>query len=156
MVSVNFRLPVMHILLPLFTALLWTNLAMAQSAYISPSPLGTWLTIDDKTGEVKSHIRIYEKEGKQYGQIIKVTREDLNHLCDQCEGERKNKPMVGMVIIEDMVYGDGFWRGGRVLFPKQGKWFNLKYWLQPGDPNMLVLMGYYGPFYRTQRWKRAG
>lgn len=119
------------------------------------SPLGTWLTTDDQTGEVKSHIRIFEKEGKQFGQVIKVTRQSLNHLCDKCDGERRNKPILDMVIIENMTFYDGYWQGGRVLFPKQGKWYNLKYWLQSGNTNLLVVRGYLGPFYRTQYWRRV-
>lgn len=120
-----------------------------------PTPLGTWQTADDETGEVKSHIRIYEKNGKQYGQITKLLRESLNHPCDQCTGERKNKPVLDMVIIEDMELKDGFWQRGRILYPKQGKWYSLKYWLKEDDANVLIVRGSFGPIYRTQYWKRV-
>lgn len=133
---------------------LCTCLAFSQSGAPRYSALGTWVTTDDETGEVKSHILIFEKDGKQFGQVVKVLRESINHLCDKCDGHRKNQPVLGMVIIEDMVLRDGYWQGGRVLFPKQGKWYDLKYWLQPGNPNMLVVRGNFGPFYRTQYWKR--
>ena len=36
------------------------------------SPIGTWATKDDKTGEIKSHVQIYEKDGKIYGKIVKL------------------------------------------------------------------------------------
>ncbi|TNE54882.1 MAG: DUF2147 domain-containing protein [Bacteroidetes bacterium] len=129
--------------------------SVAQPPYSKPSPLGTWLTTDDETGEAKSHIQIYEHKGRQYGKIIKVLRESLNHLCDECDGYRKNKPILGMVIIEDMQLLDGYWQTGRVLYPRQGKWYRLKYWLMPNDPNTLVVRGYLGPFFRTQYWTRV-
>ena len=125
---------------------------MAQSAV---SPMGTWLTTDDQTGEEKSHIRIFEKDGKHFGQIVKVMRESLNHPCDKCDGERRNKPVLGMVIIENMAFREGHWQGGRVLFPRPGRWYKLKYWLKPGDSNVLVVRGYMGPVYRTQYWSRV-
>lgn len=127
----------------------------AQSATQQPTPLGTWRTTDDQTGEVKSHILIFEKDGKQFGQVIKVMRPGINHLCDKCDGARHNQPVLGMVIIEDMVFREGYWQGGRVLFPKQGRWYPLKYWLQAGNPNRLVVRGSFGPFYRTQYWDRV-
>ncbi len=119
------------------------------------TPVGTWQTADDETGEVKSHIRIYEKDGKQFGQITKLLRENLNHPCDQCTGVRKNQPVLDMVIIEDMELKDGFWQRGRILYPKQGKWYNLKYWLKKDDTNVLVVRGSFGPLFRTQYWQRV-
>ncbi|MBK8965392.1 MAG: DUF2147 domain-containing protein [Saprospiraceae bacterium] len=137
------------ILLPL------QHLNAQQTPAAVPSPIGTWRTTDDETGEVKSHIRIFEKDGQQFGKIVKLMRENLNHLCDKCDGERKNKPVLNMVIIENMAYSDGHWQGGRVLYPREGKWYKLKYWLQPGNANCLVMRGYLGPFYRTQYWHRV-
>ena len=139
----------------LFLTFVGLNIFFAQLSYAQHFPLGTWSTIDDETGEVKSHILIFEKNGKQYGKVIKVMREGINHPCDKCEGARKDQPVLGMVIIENMTHKDGHWQGGRVLFPKEGKWYNLKYWLEPGNADKLVVRGYLGPFYRTQYWQRV-
>ncbi len=146
----------MHKRLFLLSALLCSFFPLfSQTALPPATPLGTWVTTDDETGEAKSHIQIYEQGGKQYGKITKLLRESLNHTCNRCEDHRKDKPMLGMVIIEDMVFKNGLWQQGRVLFPRQGKWYGLKYWLKEGDPNTLVVRGSYGPFYRTQYWKRV-
>jgi len=117
--------------------------------------LGTWLTRDDETGEAKSHIQLYEQNGMVYGKITKLLRPSLAHNCDQCTDYRKDQPILGMVIIEDMQFSNGYWSKGRVLYPKQGKWYNLKFWLKEGDPNTLVVRGNFGPFYRTQYWRRV-
>jgi len=145
----------MSIHLLIFTCLLSVKTLFGQHTTENLSPIGTWLTTDDETGEAKSHIRVYEQDGKQHGKIIKVLRESLNHICDLCPGERKNQPILGMVIIENMTYKNGYWHGGHVLYPKQGKWYNLKYWLKAGDSNTLVVRGSFGPFFRTQYWKRV-
>lgn len=136
-------------------SLLCFSSLFGQSSCGGPSPIGTWMTTDDETGEAKSHIQIYENEGKQQGRIVKLLRANLNHLCDQCQGERQNKPVLGMVIIENMQQIDGCWQRGRVLYPRQGKWYSLKYWLKEGDADTLVVRGFVGPFYRTQYWRRV-
>lgn len=119
------------------------------------TPVGIWATFDDETGEQKATVEIYPEKDKLFGKITSVSRPSLNHRCDKCEGTRKDQYVVGMVIIEDMVASDGYWQGGQILFPRQGRWYGLKFWLADGDPNTLVIRGNIGPFYRTQYWRRA-
>jgi uncharacterized protein (DUF2147 family) len=137
--------------LPFVVALVaaWPQFSAAQH-----SPLGTWLTTDDETGEAKSHIELYAVGDRIFGKIAHLLRPSLNHNCDKCDGHRKDQPVLGMVIIEDMRLTEGHWQHGRVLYPRQGKWYSLKFWLKDGDPNTLAVRGSFGPFYRTQYWKR--
>jgi uncharacterized protein (DUF2147 family) len=126
----------------------------SANATAQNSAIDTWVTRDDETGEAKSHIQLYEYNGKLYGKITKLLRPSLAHNCDECEDYRKGQPILGMVIIENMEYSDGMWSKGKVLYPKQGKWYGLKFWLKEGDANTLVVRGNVGPFYRTQYWTR--
>lgn len=139
----------------LYTYLL---LPLCFAAFTKPSsaqtPVGVWLTYDDETGEQKSQIELYKQDDKLFGKIVHLSRASLNHLCDKCESERKDKPILGMVIIENMVLRDGFWQDGRVLYPRHGKWYSFRFWLADKDPHTLVVKGSWGPFYRTQYWKR--
>jgi uncharacterized protein (DUF2147 family) len=75
-------------------------------------------------------------------------------LCDKCPGERKNQPILGMIVLTDMLKKEGFYQSGDILDPEKGKWYSCKLWLKDGDPNTLVVRGYIGPFYRTQYWYR--
>jgi len=118
------------------------------------SPLGTWTVIDDETGKETIQIEIYEQNGRQYGRVSKLIKSP-NHVCVKCPGYRKNQHILNMVVIENMQLEDGVWQGGQLLHTHQGKWYNAKYWLEEGDPNTLVLRGYWGPLYRTQRWHRV-
>lgn len=68
----------------------------------SQNPIGIWITVDDETGKEKSHVEVYEKDQKLFGKIIKLLLKPQNTVCEVCDGERKNKPLVGMVIISNM------------------------------------------------------
>lgn len=119
------------------------------------SPIGTWKNIDDETGEAKGHIRIYEQNGQLFGQVVQLLKSAPDKKCDKCPGDRKDKPVLQMVVLENMRLKDGYWQSGRILDPEKGKWYTCNLWLKPGDPNVLVVRGYIGPFYRTQYWYRV-
>lgn len=131
------------------TACLFLFSAQAQTV------AGTWKTKDDETGEEKSHVEVYEAGGKLYGKIVKLLRGRPDRLCDKCPDERKNQPVLNMIILVDMLQKDGMWQSGDILDPEKGKWYDCKIWLKEGDPNTLVVRGYLGPFYRTQYWTRV-
>lgn len=116
---------------------------------------GTWKTIDDETNQPKSHLDLFMGNGKLYGKVSKLLKSAPDKLCDKCPGERKNKPIMGMIVLVDMKEKDGYWQAGSILDPEKGKWYTCKIWLKDGDPNTLVVRGYIGPFYRTQYWYRV-
>ena len=56
--------------------------------------LGKWKTIDDETGEAKSIVELYEKNGLVYGKVVELLKEkDQNKLCTECKGSKKNQKM---------------------------------------------------------------
>ena len=117
---------------------------------------GLWKTIDDETGKPKSVVKIYIKDGKLYGDIVKLFRtpeEDQDPICDKCADDdpRKNKKIIGMTIINDMVFDDDEWEDGEILDPKKGKTYDCKLWVENGK---LQVRGYIAFFYRTQEWLR--
>lgn len=129
----------------LFGVLATPSLALADD-----SPIGTWKTIDDETGEAKSLVKIYERNGKLYGKIIKLFK-NPDATCDACEGEDHGKPIKGMVIMWGLEQDGDEWEDGKIFDPKKGKTYNCKIWLEDGK---LKVRGYAGPFFRTQTWHR--
>ena len=115
---------------------------------------GTWKTIDDDTGQPKSHLQLYETNGILYGKVVKILTDNPDRLCDKCPGERKNQPVLNMIVVVDMKQKDGYYQSGDILDPENGKWYRCKIWLKEGDPSTLVVRGYIGPFFRTQYWHR--
>ncbi len=117
---------------------------------------GKWTSIDDDTGEPKSVVDIYEKDGVVYGKIVKLFRkpgEDPDPLCDKCdEGDpRRNKKVIGMDILLSMKKDGNEYAGGTILDPKIGKVYRCRIWREGTE---LRVRGYWGPFFRTQTWKR--
>lgn len=119
------------------------------------SALGLWKTIDDETGEAKSHVQLYEQNGQMFGKVAQLLKSSPDRKCDKCPGERRNQPVLNMVVVEGLKVKGGYWQSGRILDPEKGKWYTCNMWLKEGDPNVLVVRGYIGPFYRTQYWYRV-
>lgn len=115
---------------------------------------GTWKTYED--GELKSEIKIYKLNGKLYGKIVAVHNPDdgdYHPVCDQCNGQYQNEPLIGMVFIKGLRNDDGEWYADEgVLNPDDGEHYDIKIWLESN--NKLAVRGYFGWFYRTQYWIR--
>jgi len=111
---------------------------------------GNWVTYDDKTGKKKSIIRISNHGGKLSGKITKLYHPTHTN-CIKCKGKLHNKPIVGMVIFSGLRYKDGKWKGGKILDPKNGKWYTCEIWQEGKN---LKVRGYILMFYRTQTWRR--
>ena len=75
-------------------------LVMLSISINAQTIFGKWKTIDDRSGIEKSIVEVYEEEGKVYGVIRKVLEKGKeNALCIKCDGELKNKPVVGIKVI---------------------------------------------------------
>jgi uncharacterized protein (DUF2147 family) len=127
-------------------------------AFASDSPVGLWRTIDDKTNKEKSLVRIVEQNGELRGTIEKLFRapnEDPTPNCDKCEGEKKNKPVIGMMILTGMKKQGEEYAGGQILDPADGKTYKCKMWTSEGGKRLNV-RGFIGVSMlgRTQVWVR--
>ena len=138
-------------LLVFCTMLLCTQFSFAQSVF------GKWKTIDDRNGVEKAVINVYEENGLMYGEVVAILeRGKENALCVKCDGERKDKPVLGMQIIDGLEKNeDGEYKGKTLFDPEQAMTFRCKIWLNPENPNELKVRGYLAFIYRTQTWIRV-
>jgi|SRR5271154_6061814 uncharacterized protein (DUF2147 family) len=122
------------------------------------SPVGRWRTIDDATGKAKSIVTIWEENGKLYGRVQNLVNpdpKDPNPRCEDCTGDQKNKPVIGLRILWDLQKdGDG-WSGGTILDPANGKTYRCLLQLEDGGTKLKV-RGFIGISLlgRTQYWQR--
>ncbi len=117
------------------------------------SILGKWRTVDDETGEEKSVVEIYEKNGKIFGKIIEIFDASKRDLpCKFCEGDDYNKPILGLDIIKNMEKDDAVYTDGSITDPQDGKVYRGRLKLE--DKNTLQVRGYIAFFYATQYWIR--
>ena len=124
------------------------------------SPVGTWRTIDDKTGKDRSMVVISESGGVYTGTVQKIIThlpdDDPNGLCRHCEGDRKDKPIEGMQILWGLKKDGDVYDGGEILDPKNGKIYSAKIKLVDGGQKLDV-RGFLGISLlgRTQTWVRV-
>ncbi len=117
---------------------------------------GKWTSIDDNSGQPRSVIEIMERSSKFFGRVVKIhskPSEDPDPVCDKCDeaDPRFKKKVIGMEILQGLSkIGDEF-SGGHILDPENGKVYRCKLWIEAGE---LKVRGYWGPFFRTQTWKR--
>lgn len=121
----------------------------------SQSPIGIWKNIDDEDGKAKSHIEIYEKDGKLEGKVIKLLENATLKVCKKCKGDRKNASIEGMVIMWDLNKSGDEYIDGKIIDPKKGKEYGCKISLASEDE--LDVRGYlkFAVFGRTQKWYRV-
>ena len=143
----------------LFTLLIALPLlALSAAAFAQTSPVGSWTTIDDKTKKPKSVVEIYETtNGSLAARVAEILHSDRgpNPVCDKCTGDRKGKPVKGMVMMWGVKKkGDG-WEGGQILDPATGKVYSVK--IRPIEGgSKLEVRGFMGfsLLGRTQVWVR--
>lgn len=128
--------------------------AMAQT----DTPVGTWQTIDDHTGQPKALVQISQDgSGTLSGKVIKGLgpNDQPDRRCTACTDARKDQPILGMTIISDMKKDGEAWDHGQILDPENGKLYKCKMHLEEGG-NKLVVRGYIGVSLlgRSQTWVR--
>lgn len=148
----------MHKLFGMFCGLALALGAALPADAAEATPAGRWLTIDDADGKPRSLVVIEETAGELRGRIEKTfprSGDNPKHLCDQCEGARKDQPVIGMVFLWGLrKQGDEF-SGGEILDPANGKVYRAKLQLSQ-DGKQLMVRGFIGIslFGRSQTWQR--
>ncbi|MCF4102781.1 DUF2147 domain-containing protein [Gillisia sp. M10.2A] len=138
--------PILYFLMILFISL---N-TQAQSV------IGEWRTINEETGKANSIIKIYEDNGEICGKVVRILKEeDRDRRCTKCEGDLKDKPIEGLVVMRGLEKDGQEYVNGEVTDPKSGKVYKCKIWLNENNPDILNIRGYIAFFYRTQTWERA-
>src|SRR6267154_713184 len=74
----------------------------------------------------------------------------IDDKCDEADPRFKKK-VIGMEILQELSKNGDEFSGGHILDPENGKVYRCKLWIEDG---VLKVRGYWGPFFRTQTWKR--
>jgi len=137
-------------------AAFWTTAAFAANE----TPVGRWVTIDDKDHQPRSMIEIVDSGGALQGQVIKIfdrPGDNPGHLCRKCKGDLKDKPVIGMTVISGLKQDGDAWDGGTILDPDSGNTYSAVLRLSDAGEKLNV-RGYLGIslFGRSQTWVREG
>jgi uncharacterized protein (DUF2147 family) len=124
--------------------------ASAQNA----SPAGRWKTYDEETGKPRLIVDVYEAKGGTYAAKVVDTLFQADAVCTECKGDKKGKPIKGMVIMWGQKPGaGGSFSDGQVLKLANGKTYKSKAQLQAGGSKFEV-SGCLGPICKKQVWTR--
>lgn len=118
------------------------------------SIVGQWETFDDKTKEKKGLVEIYKTNNTYYAKIVDSYTGEKNAVCEKCKGTKKDKPIIGLIIIEDIKKDGDEFNIGTILDPENGETY--KCYLKLVNTNKLKVRGFLGVsiFGRTQFWRR--
>lgn len=128
-----------------------------RAAAGEPSPVGLWKTVDDKTNKPRGIVRIYEENGAFAGKIeTSFDPEERTARCEKCTGERKNAPVIGLVILRGIRKHGAEYGGGEILDPETGSIYRCRFTLSR-EGAKLFMRGYLGipVLGRTQTWIRV-
>jgi uncharacterized protein (DUF2147 family) len=136
-------------------SIVFQNQSIAQVDKI----VGVWKTIDDATGDAKSHVKIFKAtNGLYYGKVIKLLKDPADKKCTACTGDLKNKPIVGMLIVTKMKPDGDELGDGKIMDPANGKYYYCSMALDEDDKNKLEVRGSldsWGIAGRSQTWYRV-
>src|SRR5439155_26403807 len=101
-----------------------------------PPPAGLWQTFSDRTGEADGLVRVVEVDGELEGTVQAVfypPASSPNPLCEECSGELRNAPIVGMKILRRLRWDGEEYSGGNILDSEDGKDYLFKWSICVGD-----------------------
>lgn len=116
---------------------------------------GLWKSTDHEDQKEKSIVRIYEVNGAYFGIVEKLLPAATITHCTGCPGDKKDKSIVGMIIMEDIKKNATGGSGGKILDPRSGKYYTCDISLD--GPDKLKVRGYLGlsAFGKTMYWNRV-
>lgn len=107
-------------ILAAFTLFAFSGLSQAAD----PSIAGVWsmpiLKGKDK-GKERANIEIFEKDGAYYGKIVKLSNVPANAVCTKCKDEKKDKPLMGMLVLWNLKRESGRYTGGKIYDVDEGR-----------------------------------
>jgi len=137
--------------------LVFMGLCTASRAGAPPTPEGLWKTYDDRTGEARALVRIYRQDQGLFGRIeTSFGPGESEARCDACTDERKDQPIVGLLILRNLKPDEDGFAGGDILDPESGSVYRCTLRLED-EGRKLIVRGYIGLslFGRSQSWLRA-
>ncbi len=106
-----------------------------------------------QNGKPKSIVRITENNGVMTGKIVELLEGATEKTCSKCEGDLKDKPLVGMRILWDLKKEGEEWTDGKIFNPADGGAYKSNAKLTDGGKTLDVT-GKWMFFSKRQKWQR--
>ncbi len=102
-------------------------------------------------------MRVYQEGMSFFGRNVALSPSDrAEERCMRCKDERKQQPLIGLIIMRNMRLDRGMYSGGDILDPSTRRVYSCEFRLTDGGRKM-VLRGVLGvPFVGgSQEWRRS-
>jgi len=131
---------------------------------------GFWMSVDDKTGEIKSGWEIYESNGYMYGKMLSAVGQSSTAKATRCRDSYAGFPIAGKanqlpLLGTPWLFGlsresPGKWTNGNIINPEDGNMYKCTLIHHPADgkkfkQEALEIRGQLLVFSGSQYWKRA-
>jgi uncharacterized protein (DUF2147 family) len=123
-----------------------------------PTATGFWRSNDDN-GKANAWFYFMEHNGAYEGRLVKTFNDGVEdpkgEICGKCPGEKKNTPILGLVIVWGMKRHGEKYENGSILDPRDGSVYHAQMEVSP-DGQKLFVRGYLGVelFGKTETWVR--
>ena len=113
----------------------------------------------DARGKPRAIVEIDSSDGELHGKVVKLLNQPADApppVCDECEGPRHGKPVLGMTVLWGLAKDGDEWTDGKILDPESGDIYDASIQLSE-DGQTLKVRGYLGISLlgRTQTWQRV-
>lgn len=131
--------------------IMWTSTSFAQGA---DAILGEWYTT-----EKDARIEIFKDQDKYHGRIIWMEEPEIDGkpVLDEnnVDKNKKERPIMGMRLLNDFKFKNGKWEGGTIYDPRDGKTYSCT--LRKKNNQILEVRGYVGVSLigKTEEWTKA-
>ncbi len=117
--------------------------------------LGQWKAYDKKTGVAINIVQLYMIKNEVFGSIQQMLRQsERDAVCYQCEGDDKNQPVEGLLILKNLKNKNEFkYVGGKYTDIRNGKISECQIWIDEDDINVLNVK--YRGGGGVHKWKRV-
>ena len=135
-------------------ALLLAGTAPALAA--SPTPVGLWRQVDERNGQARSLVRLFQQGDTLYGRVERIfDPAQAAERCDACPGDMRGQPVLGLVLLRGLTWDGDAWSGGTIVDPETGHSYRCTIRVSD-DGRRLTIRGYLGVALlgRSQTWHR--
>jgi uncharacterized protein (DUF2147 family) len=144
----------MRFKISLFSFLFAFGFPLLSFAQSESAILGLWYNTE-KTAQVE----ILKRGSEFLGKIVwlKDPNPDGKPAVDKenSDPKLKNRPLMGLPILQNLKYSSGAWKDGKIYDPKNGKTYSCE--LKLKSPDLLEVTGYIGFSFvgRTVEWTKV-
>jgi uncharacterized protein (DUF2147 family) len=130
----------------------------APAAPAAPTAAGFWQS-NYEPGKPSGWFYFMEHNGVYEGRLVKGFKkapdDPVSETCVNCPGDKKNAPMMGLVIVWGMQRHGAKYENGSIMDPRDGSIYHAQMEVSP-DGQKLFVRGYLGVslFGQTQTWDR--